>query len=521
MTKPVLRPGETCWRIAHASRMAVIADADAYFRHVKDAILQARHSVLLIGWDFTTDVKLDRDDPAPGVPNTLGSLLNHAVGRNKGLNVYLLRWDLAFLRAPFRGTTPLFLLNLMVNPRLHFHLDSHHPAQGCHHQKIAVIDDAIAFCGGIDITLGRWDTPAHLDHDPRRVSPDETPHGPWHDVATAVDGEAAKALGDLARHRWFLGEGQRIEPPPPGQVRWPEGLHAEFHGVDVAIARTEPRHAGQPEVHEIEALYLAAIRAARRCIYLESQYFSASIIANAVLDRLREPGGPEVVVVNPREMEGWLEEETMGAARAVLVEQLRAADHEDRFRVYTPVTEEGRDIYVHAKVLVVDDTLLRVGSSNINNRSLGLDTECDLAVEARPGEPHLAAVRHAILQVRDALLAEHLGVERDALRQVITACDGSVIRALDQLTRSRGRSLRPFHPPRLSPLQRRLGESHVLDPRRPEPMDQTFVKLVRVFGPRHAAALGLATLALVTAVMLDARRTGRKRDVASGWSKVG
>ena len=509
MTKPVLRPGETCWRIARADRVAVIVDADAYFRCVKDAILQARHSVLLIGWDFTTDIGLDRDDPAPGVPNTLGGLLNHAAAHNKNLDIYLLRWDLAFLRAPFRGTTPLFLLNLIAHPRLHFHLDSHHPSEGCHHQKIAVIDDAIAFCGGIDITVGRWDTPAHLDDDPRRVTPDGTPHGPWHDVTTAVDGEAAKALGELARQRWFLGEGRRIEPPPPGQVRWPEGLRAEFHGVDVAIARTEPRYDGQPEVHEIEALYLAAIRAAQRCIYLESQYFSASIIANAVLDRLREPGGPEVVVVNPHEMEGWLEEETMGTSRAVLVERLRAADHENRFRIYTPVTEEGRDIYVHAKVLVVDDTLLRVGSSNINNRSLGLDTECDLAVEARPGEPHLEEVRHAILQVRDALLAEHLGVERDELRRVIAACDGSVVRALEQLVRPHGRSLRPFHPQHLSPLQRRLGESHVLDPRRPEPMDRTFVRTMRVLGPRHAVASGLGVLALAAAVALDIRRGGR------------
>jgi phospholipase D1/2 len=278
--------------------------------------------------------------------------------------------------------------------------------------------------------------------------------------------------------------------------------------VDVAIARTEPRYDGQAEVYEIEALYLAAIRAARRCIYLESQYFSASIIANAVLDRLREPGGPEVIVINPREMGGWLEEETMGSARAVLIEQLRAADHEHRFRVYTPVTEEGRDIYVHAKVLVVDDTLLRVGSSNINNRSLGLDTECDLAVEVRPDEPDPAKVRHAILQVRDALLAEHLGVEREELRRVLASCDGSVLRALDQLIRPRGRSLRPFHPPRLSPVERRLGESHVLDPRRPEPMSRTFLKLMRVFGVRHAAWLGLGVAALAAAVALDVRRGG-------------
>ncbi len=37
---------------------------------------------------------------------------------------------------------------------------------------------------------------------------------------------------------------------------------------------------------------------------------------------------------------------------------------------------------VHSKVMIVDDGFLRVGSANLNNRSMGADTECDLAFEA-------------------------------------------------------------------------------------------------------------------------------------------
>jgi len=188
-------------------------------------------------------------------------------------------------------------------------------------------------------------------------------------------------------------------------VRWPRDLEAEFHDVDVAIVRTEPAYEGQPEIREVEALYLATISAARFC--------------DAIARRLAETAGPEVVVVNPKRAEGWLEEETMGSARTVLLERLHAADHERRLRILTPVTEGGEDIYVHAKVLVVDDTLLRMGSSNINNRSLGLDTECDLAVEARPDDPRAPELRRAILAVRDTLLAEHLGVPRDELRRTL------------------------------------------------------------------------------------------------------
>lgn len=260
----ILQPGTTCWRMAHADRMAVIIDAEAYFTQVKTAILNARHSVLLIGWDFDTRIALDRGDPDPAVPNHLGSLLSYVVRRNPGLHVHVLRWDLAFLKMPFRGLTPFFLLDWMLSRRLHFRLDSHHPAEACHHQKIAVIDDAIAFCGGIDITTNRWDTPAHLDDDPRRKRPSGEPHGPWHDATTAVDGEAARALGELARARWRAATGKQLPPASPGGSRWPAALNPEFRDVEVAIARTEPAYDGQEEVREIEKLYLAAIAPARR-----------------------------------------------------------------------------------------------------------------------------------------------------------------------------------------------------------------------------------------------------------------
>ncbi len=198
---PILCEGETCWRREQAGRMAVIIDAEAYFAHVQAAILQARHSILLIGWDFDARIKLSRAPGGPAPPDPFGRLLSHVVRRRPGLQVHILRWDVGFLRLPFRGSTPFFLLNLLASRRLHFRMDSHHPPDGCCHQKILVIDDAIAFCGGIDISDNRWDTRAHRDHDPRRVGPHGKPYGPWHDATTAVDGDAARALGELGRVR--------------------------------------------------------------------------------------------------------------------------------------------------------------------------------------------------------------------------------------------------------------------------------------------------------------------------------
>src|SRR5690606_25395620 len=104
------------------------------------------------------------------------------------------------------------------------------------------------------------------------------------------------------------------------------------------------------------------------------QYFASRKIARAIAQRLREADGPEIVVVNPDTAEGWLEPIAMDSARARLVEALQRLDEHGRFRLYHPQTQGGQAIYVHAKILVVDDRLFRVGSSNFNNRSMRLDS---------------------------------------------------------------------------------------------------------------------------------------------------
>jgi phospholipase D1/2 len=236
--------------------------------------------------------------------------------------------------------------------------------------------------------------------------------------------------------------------------------------VEVGIARTAPEHAGREAIHEIEALSLAVIAATRRTLYIESQYFAARSLAEAIASRLREPDGPEFVVVNPVSAQGWLEEEAMGSARARLLELIRKADAHGRFRLFTPVTRGGTPIYVHAKVLIMDDVLMRVGSSNLNNRSLGFDTECDLVIEARPGAPDAPEIRDHIRALRTAFLAEHLDVPPPTMDREIEACGGSLIRAIDAL-RGDGRTLMPFEPPEFSAIEDALlRENDLLDPER-------------------------------------------------------
>lgn len=490
----ILKPGRNCWRVARADRLALIVDAADYFAAAKAAIRKARHAVMLIGWQFDLRIKLEPDRTAPEPPDELGLFLKAVAAEKPELRIHILQWDGAMLMTVARQILPFMTLELMWHRRIHYRLDSDHPAGACHHQKILVIDDALAFCGGIDMTADRWDTRAHRDGDPCRVRPDGSPYEPFHDATVAVDGAAARALGELARGRWRRATGQRLPAPQAAGDLWPDRLRPSLHDVEVAIARTHPRRPGRPAVHEIERLYLDAIAAARRTIYLESQYFASAAIAEALARRLAEPDGPEIVVVNPRTAAGWLEQEAMDVARARIVrhlreqDQVRGQDRGGRFRIYYPVTAGGEDIYVHAKVMAIDDRLLRVGSSNLNNRSLGFDTECDLAFEAPPGAEG-DAVRAAIPAFRDGLLAEHLGTEPEEVAAAI-ARHGSLAAAIEALRRPAGKTLRPLEPTPPNEAERILAGTHLLDPERPGQGERRITHLAKrlLLSPRRAIA---------------------------------
>ncbi len=465
---PVLRPGDTCWRIESANRLAVILDAADYFTTLREVMQKAQHSVIMIGWEFDTRINLDPRRQEDDVPNRLGKFLSWLVRRRPELNIHLLQWDVGLLGTLGRGSTPLRLADWLIGSKIRLKLDHAHASGAAQHQKIIVIDDALAFCGGIDVTADRWDTSEHADDNPYRVRPtSKRPYGPWHDATTAVGGDAARALGELVRTRWESATGEQIPTPPTVRALWPEKLVPMLENVPVGISRTSAAHAGREAIHEIEALYLAIIAATRRTLYIESQYFANRTLAEAIAARLGEPDGPEFVVINPESAKGWLEEEAMGSARARLLAIVKRADSHGRFRLYTPVTLGRTPIYVHAKIVIMDDTLMRVGSSNLNNRSLGYDTECDLSVEAVPGMAGEDGLRTKIASFRDTLLAEHLGVKAEAVEQAVEAANGALIKAIEAL-RGDGRSLVPFEPPDFGFVADDiLRESDLLDPERP------------------------------------------------------
>jgi phospholipase D1/2 len=484
MAQPrILAEGRNCWRIAHARRAAFLVDGEAYFAAFAAAAERAQESIFIVGWDVDSRVRLMHGEGQCTLPGELGRFLNALVAQRQRLHVYILNWDFSVLFALEREPLPVLKLGWRTDRRVHFRLDGNHPVGASHHQKIVVVDDAVAFVGGIDLAIRRWDTPEHCADDPRRVDPSGQPYGPVHDVQMAVDGDAAAALGELARERWRRGTGQRMSTVHEGRSDpWPGFLKPDLEHVSVAISRTHPAYNGNSEVREVEALYLDAIAAARRCIYIEAQYFTSTVLGTALAKRLAEPGGPEILLILPRDGAGWLEQSTMSVLRARLLRQLRTADHFGRLRVYYPAVPRLGDgcINVHSKVLVVDDALVRIGSSNLSNRSMGLDTECDLSIEAA-GD---AGIERTIAHFRDQLLGEHLGVSAAQVAE-ISAAQPSLIAAVESLHASE-RRLEPFDAEVPTWHDRLLPDGKILDPERPIAPES----LIEPYIPRDDRHLG-------------------------------
>ena len=410
----IIQPGRNCWRLERADRFYCIQDAAHYFQLVRRALLDARHTVFILGWDLASTIDLAPGLSDAGAPTRLDALLAFIAKRRPHLRIYILIWDYGSLYTLEREPLTRWRMRWRMPRGVLFRFDDYHPVGASHHQKIVVVDDQMAFCGGIDLTGHRWDTSDHRLEEPARKTIMGRAYDPYHEVQAMVSGPAATSLGLLARDRWrAIGHDRLPKIRSASDDLWPSDLAPDLTGVGVAISRTMPPADGQPAIRECEALFLDSIARAKRLIYIENQYFTDDTLAGALAARLSEPDGPEVVIVVPKECFGWLERQSMGAFRDVAFRRMTDADTSGRLRLVYPIASRAHDVptFVHSKVMIVDDELVRIGSANFARRSMGMDSECDLAVEAGGDAKVRAGIRH----IRERLVAEHLGLEVDAV----------------------------------------------------------------------------------------------------------
>jgi phosphatidylserine/phosphatidylglycerophosphate/cardiolipin synthase-like enzyme len=450
-----------------------VVDAAQYYHVARKMMEAASQEILIIGWDF--DTRVDLEPEKSGTRHTLARFFMELARSNPERRISILKWSFGAKKQFFNPRSAWTLFRWWRTKAIDFRFDAYHPPGCSHHQKILIIDRSIAACGGIDIALSRWDTPDHKGQDPRRKLPSGKYYTPWHDVTMIVQGNVVDDLAELGQTRWQRATGEALAEinEKTGVTEWPEGLDVEFENIEIAVSRSVAPYEDVEQVKEIELLYLDMIKEAEHYIYFENQYLTSSKIAAAIALRMEEESPPEFVFVMPRQADGWLEQRAMDAARIRLARAIGKVDRLNRFRIYVPVNDADEDIYVHAKVSIVDNRFIRVGSSNLNNRSLGLDSECDVAIDAAlPANAHTKPI---ISDQMHRLLGEHLGADPAQVAAHI-AQTGSLVETINALNRTVGRRLELLDLEKPSDLDKFIADNMLLDPEHPddflEPLSQ-------------------------------------------------
>jgi phosphatidylserine/phosphatidylglycerophosphate/cardiolipin synthase-like enzyme len=373
------------WAVGDPPRRAgnavdVLIDGAEALPSIAAELEGARSHVHLAGWFFSPDFALARRDR----PIVLRHLLAELADR---IDVRVLVWAGAPLPLfrPSRRDVAKMRDALTANSRIKRSLDTRERPFHCHHEKTIVIDDRVAFVGGIDLTAEDGDRFDSNAHPPRGTVG-------WHDAAARIEGPAVADVAEHFRVRW-----QEVSGEPLAPVSTP----APAGEVDLQIVRTVPERLYGPiqrgDFRILES-YIAAFRNAQRFIYLENQFLWSPEIARVLRDKLVHPPSPDfrLLLVLPSKPNSGNDD-----TRGVLAELIDADGGNGRIVGCTIYARSGRradPIYVHAKIAIVDDRWLTLGSANLNEHSLFNDTEMNVVAH----NPELAR------RTRLRLWAEHL-----------------------------------------------------------------------------------------------------------------
>ena len=365
--------------------LEVLIDGAEALPRMMAEIAGAESHVHIAGWYFTPHFALTRDDE----PTILRDLLAELAER---VEVRVLVWAGAPLPLfrPSRRAVREMRERLVSGTKISCALDSKERPMHCHHEKTIVVDDRVAFVGGIDLTSEAGDRFDTSDHPARgRIG--------WHDASVRVEGPAVADVAEHFRLRWREVAGEALAPPSP----------AKFAGdVELQVVRTVPERVYKALPRgdfTILESYSRAFRSAQRLIYLENQFLWSPEMNAILCDKLRNPPSDDfrLVLVLPLKPNSGGDD-----TRGMLGELVEADADGGRLLACTLFARAGKladPVYVHAKIGIVDDVWLTLGSANLNEHSLFNDTEMNIVTRD-------AAIAR---ETRLTLWAEHLELARD------------------------------------------------------------------------------------------------------------
>ena len=342
------------------NKLEVLIDGAEALPRIAEELARARSHVHVTGWFISPELQLTREEEPVIVRNLLAELAER-------IDVRVLLWQGAPVPAfrPSRADVRNAVESLVRHTRIKTEVDGCTGLTHCHHEKTIVIDDRVAFVGGIDLTLDGGDPFDTGNHRARGGIG-------WHDAAARLEGPSVVDVAEHFRLRWR--SATREELPQP-QVAEPAG------GLELQVTRTVPAktyRAVRRGDYSILASYIGALRSAERLVYLENQFLWSPEVVGVLIDKLRDPPSDDfrVVVLLPARANDGAD-----VSRGQIAALIHADDEAGRFLACTVYARAGklRDVvYVHAKIGIVDDTWLTIGSANLNAHSLFNDTEMNV-----------------------------------------------------------------------------------------------------------------------------------------------
>ncbi len=386
-------------RIAAANSWEEIWEAGPYYDRVSELLEDATEYAIFVGWQIDSRLCLKRPlrkgQSFQALPKeTLREKVIRLCQEKPGFRVYFLIWDHAYFYVLEREIWQGRIWE-DIHPRVHFIFDNKHPIGGSHHEKICLFDGKTALCGGIDLCDERWDSPQHLYMDPRRsLNWSGEHHGPYHDLAVQVTGPICAGIHDHIAARWRA----------LSSISFPDSysfkvLSSDSIGHSVYLSRTiaqvEHPLRGSSMVREVEFLFRDLIQAAENRIILEGQYYWSQIVNDLLISKIHQMKGKDfeiiLVLADLQPIRSWTR--YMMAYELELLNKLQIAANYSGIKLImgfpyarAPLAEISlppRPIYIHSKIIVIDDKFLGIGSANFASRALRIDTEIHLTFEAK------------------------------------------------------------------------------------------------------------------------------------------